>query len=174
MTVARRGFRGYDLHVRRLAVISFNWVVRAIRADNSVLDRNCVPQVSFWTGGCSNPMHVDGKPIGVKRLGTYRRNLRHQKPAADRLEKFRPQPILRSAPPEWRWQAGLRIQGAGGRSRVLVPAASSCSRALRSRSSTRELPRVPQLFSGDLHRDFQRMSARFLRKPQFPAGCIRR
>jgi hypothetical protein len=54
--------------VGRLAVIPFYWVVRAIRADDTVLGRNCVPEVSLWTKGCSDPTHIDGKAIGVKRL----------------------------------------------------------------------------------------------------------
>jgi hypothetical protein len=51
-----------------LAVIPFDWVVRAIRADDTVLGRDRVPEVRVWSAGCSDPMHVDGKPIGVKRL----------------------------------------------------------------------------------------------------------
>jgi hypothetical protein len=49
-------------------VIPFDWAVRTVGANDAMLGRDLVPEVSFGRIGWSDAVHVNGGPVGMKRI----------------------------------------------------------------------------------------------------------
>jgi hypothetical protein len=66
--IAQRAFRHNQSHSRGLAVIPLHAALETVRTGHAMLGSNLVPKPGLGSSGSADAGHVDGKPVGVKRI----------------------------------------------------------------------------------------------------------